>query len=70
MVSSISNVSAEVGGDLQSIKSNLHLTSDPSNLTMENLGHSEEVETISIEAMEVDDQEVLSVIFKSKHFKI
>lgn len=36
-----------------------HLVNDTNSLNMDELGHSEEVETMTIEAMEVDAQVIL-----------
>lgn len=52
----MSNVSAIVEEHVQASKNIEHLRSDPDNLNMDDLGHSEEVETMTIEAMDVDVQ--------------
>lgn len=41
---------------VQANESVVHLGNDPNSLNMNHLGHSEEVETMTIEAMEVDVQ--------------
>ncbi|XP_046457412.1 protein lin-54 homolog isoform X1 [Daphnia pulex] len=55
-VSNMSNVSGIVEEHVQTNESAVHLGNDPNNLNMNDLGHSEEVETMTIEAMEVDVQ--------------
>lgn len=55
-VSNMSHVSGMVEEHIPQNESMMHLRSDPNNLNMDDLGHSEEVETMSIEAMEVDVQ--------------
>lgn len=55
-VSNMSNVSGIVEDLVQGSESVVHLGNDHHGLNMNDLGHSEEVETMSIEAMEVDVQ--------------
>ena len=55
-VSNMSHVSGMVEDHVQPNESLVHLRGDPNSLNMDDLGHSEEVETMSIEAMEVDVQ--------------
>ena len=55
-VSNMSNVSGIVEEHVQANESVVNLENDPNNLNMNDLGHSEEVETMTIEAMEVDVQ--------------
>lgn len=59
-VSNMSNVSGIVEEHVQTNESAVHLGNDPNNLNMNDLGHSEEVETMTIEAMEVDVQVIYS----------
>lgn len=55
-VSHMSNVSSIVDDHGQGSETVVHLGSDHHSLNMNDLGHSEEVETMSIEAMDVDVQ--------------
>ena len=52
----MSSVSGIVEEHVQTNESVVHLENDPNSLNMNDLGHSEEVETMTIEAMEVDVQ--------------
>lgn len=52
----MASVSGIVEEHSQSTEAIVHLRNDSSSLHMDDLGHSEEVETMSIEAMEVDVQ--------------